>query len=131
LGKDELLPVCSPALVSRQPLETENDLCSQKLLHDAMWRNHWQLWLDHAGFTSVDASAGSVFSIFSLAMQAAIDGAGVLVGRSSLVTQALHGGQLMEPFLLRRPAPDELCLLLPQDSPLAARRADLLECLRT
>jgi LysR family glycine cleavage system transcriptional activator len=131
LGKDELLPVCSPALVSRQPLETENDLCSQKLLHDAMWRNHWQLWLDHAGFTSVDASAGSVFSIFSLAMQAAIDGAGVLVGRSSLVTQALHGGQLVEPFPLRRPAPDELCLLLPQDSPLAARRADLLECLRT
>lgn len=130
LGKDELLPVCSPALIAGQRFETENDLSKQRLLHDAMWRDHWQLWLDHAGFTSVDASAGSVFSIFSLAMQAAIDAAGVLVGRSSLVGQALQSGQLIEPFSSRRPAPDELCLMLPEDSPLAAKRAALLECLR-
>src|SRR3546814_6789714 len=74
LGSDELLPVCSAEFAKAHPVETAKDLQPLRLLHDAAWRDHWQLWLDHAGFTAVDASKGSVFSIYSLALQAAIDG---------------------------------------------------------
>lgn len=131
LGPDKLLPVCSPAFAQKAgSLKTAQDLQSQRLLHDASWRHHWQLWLDFAGFASVDASRGSVFSIYSLALQSAIDGAGILMGRSSLVAHALETGQLVAPFDVCMPAPDELCLLLPEGSPFMAMQEPLLRCLK-
>ncbi|MEO6986340.1 MAG: LysR family transcriptional regulator [Paralcaligenes sp.] len=132
LAPDELLPVCSPTLLKKANLfKGTLDLRSLPLLHDVTWRHHWQSWLDFAGFIAVDAAKGPVFSIYSLALQSAIDGAGVLIGRSTLVNHALESGQLVAPFDRRMPAPDELCLLLPDGSPLAVVQESLLQCLQT
>jgi LysR family glycine cleavage system transcriptional activator len=129
LGKEELLPVCAPSLL-RKGLATEMDLKSVRLLHDTVWRDYWRIWLDFAGMTSIDASKGSEFSLYSMALQAAINGAGVLIGRSGLVRDALETGQLIAPFNVRLPAPDQLSLLMPQESPMLHKADLLVDCLR-
>ncbi|HUG56780.1 MAG TPA: LysR substrate-binding domain-containing protein [Candidimonas sp.] len=129
LGKEELLPVCAPSVLPNGRASAA-DLQSARLLHDTVWRDYWPLWLDFAEIPFVDVSKGSEFSLYSMALQAAIDGAGVLIGRSGLVRNALAAGQLVEPFGLRMPAPNQLSLLVPDESPLL-RNADLLvECLK-
>lgn len=129
LGKEELLPVCAPSVL-KSGRASEIELKSARLLHDTAWRNYWQLWLDSAGMTSVDATKGSEFSLYSMALQAAVDGAGVLMGRSALVRNALEAGQLVAPFGLRMPAPSELSLLVPHESPLSSQADLLVECLK-
>ncbi|MBV2181880.1 MAG: LysR family transcriptional regulator [Castellaniella sp.] len=131
LGKDELVPVCAPALLDgdRLPLEPAR-LRSMRLLHDSVWRDYWQRWLDAAGVPAVDASKGSEFSLYSLALQAAIGGAGVLMGRSALVREPLASGALVTPFATRVQAPGELCLLIPDRSLLLPRVDLLVDCLR-
>lgn len=128
LGHDQLFPVCSAAFAHDHPIKTAADLQPLQLLHDAAWRHHWQLWLDYTHFTAIDASKGPVFSIYSLAMQAAGNSAGVLMGRSSLIGSALGTGQLVPTIDVRMPAPDELCLMLPQESPMLAMKSQILAC---
>jgi LysR family glycine cleavage system transcriptional activator len=136
LGKDELFPVCAPALLDRykverykSPLE-KHDWSDIRLLHDSMWRHYWRLWQDYADIRIANMSKGSEFSLYSLALQAAIDGAGMLIGRSTLVRNALESGQLVAPFTVRMPAPDELSLLIPKGSPLLRHTDSLLDCLK-
>jgi LysR family glycine cleavage system transcriptional activator len=117
LGPDELFPVCSPALMPRKtkalPLES---LSSFPLLHDATWRDHWDAWLHFAGVRGVDTRPGPTFSLYSLAVEAALDGAGLLIGRRALLQHLLEKKQLVAPFDIPMPAPNRLCLLLPDNA---------------
>src|SRR5690606_32849531 len=101
-----------------------------RLLHDTVWRDYWRIWLDSAGMTSLDVSKGPALSLYSMALQAAINGAGVLIGRSGLVRDGLESGQLIEPFNVRLPAPDQLSLLMPHESPMLHKADLLVDCLR-
>ena len=131
LEKDELFPVCAPALLDRCRVAPQDHQWDEiRLLHDSVWRHYWQLWQDYADTRIANMSKGSEFSLYSLALQAAIDGAGMLIGRSSLVRSALENGQLVAPFTVRMPAPDELSLLVPKGSPLLRHTDTLLECLK-
>lgn len=128
LGQDELFPVCAPSLLHAQQA-LNKDWTDLRLLHDTVWRNHWSLWLNAAGLAHVNASKGAEFSLYSLALQAAIDGAGVLMGRGSLIGNALDTGKLVRVSELRVPAPNELSLLLPEQSPLRPDVGVMIECL--
>jgi LysR family glycine cleavage system transcriptional activator len=131
LEKDELFPVCAPTLLDRCRVAPQDHQWDEiRLLHDSVWRHYWQLWQDYADTRIANMSKGSEFSLYSLALQAAIDGAGMLIGRSSLVRSALESGQLVAPFTVRMPAPDELSLLVPKGSPLLRHTDTLLECLK-
>ena len=61
----------------------------------------------------VEPSAGPGYSLYSIALQSAIDGNGVLIGREALVTPALADGRLVAPFELRVPIEETLNLLVP------------------
>jgi len=50
------------------------------------------------GATQVDAHRGTRFSLAELALQAAIDGAGVVLGRMVLAEADLASGRLVRPF---------------------------------
>ncbi len=58
------------------------------------------MWLKAAGVEGVDATRGSHFSSADLAILAAIDEAGVALGRLSLAAADLAGGRLVMPFEL-------------------------------
>lgn len=127
LAEDELLPVCAPALLGS--LGIPADLARQTLLHDAVWRSDWARWLRHAGIAGVDPGRGPSFSLYALALDAALNGAGVLIGRRSLIAPYLADGRLVAPFAAALPSGDRLALL-PQPGKPHPQRAAVMEWLR-
>lgn len=127
LPEDELLPVCAPALAAG--LRAPADLAGQNLLHDAVWRSDWARWLRHAGIAGVDPGRGPSYSLYALALDAALSGTGVLIGRRSLVAPHLAAARLVAPFAAALPSGDRLALL-PQPGKPHPRRAAVMEWLR-
>ncbi|QPF71983.1 LysR family transcriptional regulator [Roseateles sp. DAIF2] len=112
LARDALLPVCSPALLG--PGGAAPALAEAVLLHDSVWAQDWARWLKAAGRGDVAAHAGPRFSLYSVALQAALAGQGVLMGRERLVAPLLAEGRLVAPWPQRLPLPESIDLLLPQ-----------------
>jgi len=110
---DRLVPVCAPSLREHSQLHDLADLRQQTLLRDTAWTRDWDRWLSAAGLDDVEPSAGPGYSLYSIALQSAIDGNGVLIGREALVTPALADGRLVAPFELRVPIEETLNLLVP------------------
>jgi LysR family glycine cleavage system transcriptional activator len=100
---EELFPACSPKLLSgRNPLRKPSDLDHFPLLH-VNDRQGWSQWLDFAGIAGVDPSRGPVLNQASMAIDAAVDGQGVVLARTALAAWDLIGGRLVRPFDLAMP----------------------------
>lgn len=128
IGPDAILPVCVPALAER--LASPADLARQTLLHDAVWRGDWARWLAAAApEAKVDPARGPAFSLYSLALDAALSGTGVLMGRMSLVAPYLASGRLVAPFDEAVPTPDRLTLTPAANPGAHARRIEVMEWL--
>jgi LysR family glycine cleavage system transcriptional activator len=94
--QDRIFPVCAPAVAAR--LKTPADLSGEVFLHDSRWQLHWQHWLSIALPEARIDSSGPTFSLYSLALQEAQNGAGVLIGHQPLVESSLEDGSLVAPF---------------------------------
>lgn len=92
----ECFPVCTPKIAKR--IRAPADLLQATLLHDATWQDQWPIWLEAAGVAQVGPMQGPVFSLYSLAVEEALQGAGVLMGRAPLVAQHLASGKLVRQF---------------------------------
>jgi LysR family glycine cleavage system transcriptional activator len=104
LMREELFPVCSPMLVKGpHPLKSAADLKHHTLIHDA-FEIDWAMWLKSAGVEGVDPYRGPRFESSDHAVQAAIQGEGVVLGRSALVADDLQAGRLIKPFSVSLPA---------------------------
>jgi LysR family glycine cleavage system transcriptional activator len=99
---DDYAPVASPALLKgRHPLKKPTDLRNHVLLHEEMNEVDWRMWLMAAGVDGIGASRGPIFSHSNMAIQAAIRGEGVALGRTPLIQEELAAGQLVRLFDLR------------------------------
>jgi LysR family glycine cleavage system transcriptional activator len=104
LMREEVFPVCSPMLVKgAHPLKSAADLKHHTLIHDA-FEIDWDMWLKTAGVEGVDPHRGPRFASSDHAVQAAIQGEGVVLGRSALVADDLKAGRLVKPFSVSLPA---------------------------
>jgi len=104
LMEDEAFPVCSPKLLEGpHPLRTPQDLKHHTLIHDD-FHIDWATWLRAAGIEGVDPHRGPAFYSSEHALQAAIQGEGVVLGRGPLVRDDLVKGVLVRPFALSLPA---------------------------
>lgn len=105
---DELLPVCTPALAKQ--LRKPDDLKEAVCLTDTAWADDWRLWAESvmpgAGF----APRGPVFSLYALAVEEALNGAGVLMAHRALVAEQLASGTLVAPFSTTVPLHRQICL---------------------
>ena len=63
----------------------------------------WGMWIQGAGVEGIDATRGTRFNMTSDVISAAIGGAGVALGRSSMVDDDLDAGRLVKPFDLAVP----------------------------
>ena len=129
LAADELLPVCSPQLAAR--LKNVADLATVPCLSDSAWASDWAVWLHAAGERL--AVRGPVFSLYALAVEEAVNGAGVLMGHRPLVAGHLTSGALVAPFPQRVTLPSGLRLwlarpMMPGNA--VARVADFLAATR-
>ncbi|RON64970.1 transcriptional regulator [Pseudomonas fluorescens] len=104
LMSDEIFPVCSPALLSTSKgLNTPADLLDHTLLQvSGMTAGDWNRWLSAAGESATLAEGPRLtFDLAMMAVQAAVDGQGVCIGRSTYVADDLRAGRLVAPFALR------------------------------
>ncbi|WP_225026790.1 LysR family transcriptional regulator [Xinfangfangia pollutisoli] len=99
VAADAILPVCAPALAAR--LKRPQDLADLPCLSDASWAEDWPRWLAAAGVAM--QARGPVFSLYALAVEEAVNGAGVLMGHAPLVAGHLADGRLVAPFALALP----------------------------
>ena len=104
LFRESVCPLCSPRLAKgKRALKKPGDLKNFRLLHDLSVpgdpdASGWARWLKLAGAPEVNANRGTKFSLAELALQAAIDGAGVVLGRLALAELDLAAGRLYRPF---------------------------------
>lgn len=104
LMSDEIFPVCSPALLAgTQALDTPADLLNHTILQvSGMTADDWDTWLGAAAQPGQMAKAPRLtFDLAMMAVQAAVDGQGVCIGRSTYVDDDLRAGRLVAPFDLR------------------------------
>jgi LysR family glycine cleavage system transcriptional activator len=98
-----LVPVASPRFVAEKGLKTPADLANVPLLHDDMLGSprgvpSWSDWLAAAGVADVNLARGLRFSSPDHAVDAAVEGAGVLLAHSVLAYDDLRTGRLVAPF---------------------------------
>ncbi len=104
-------PMCAPALLkdADRPLEAPSQLAGHRLLHDdaASYPGTapgWPEWLAAAGADPGVGQSGRHFKQTDHAIQAAIDGVGVLLGRVAIAAPDLLAGRLVRPFPLTLPS---------------------------
>ena len=119
LMADEVFPVCSPALLTgKRPLRRPEDLRDHVLLHTSTNSDDWRLWLTAAGLpTDISKQKGVTFDLILMTVQAAIDGIGVAMGRTSYVQDDIAKGRLVVPFEIALPADAGFYLVSPQAGP--------------
>lgn len=109
---DVITPVCAPDLAAR--LASPADLAGATLLHDATWRRDWAHWLQAAGGPVWLAEAGPAYSLYSMGVEAALAGEGILIGHLPLLHAPLADGRLVRPFERDIRLNRVLALLLPE-----------------
>jgi LysR family glycine cleavage system transcriptional activator len=117
LMADEVFPVCSPALLTgERPLKCPEDLKDHVLLHTSNTNSDdWRLWLTAAGLPAdLSKQPGITFDMIFMTIQAAIDGIGVAMGRTSYVRDDIAKGRLVVPFKIALPADAGFYLVSPQ-----------------
>lgn len=107
LVREEVFPVCSPALLDADGRLSIEDLKHHALLREDGYRDSelnpvrpeldWDVWLKFLGLEG-EGAHGPRFSHFGLALRAAIDGAGLVLGRSPMIDAELAAGRLVRPF---------------------------------
>ncbi len=115
LLEEEIFPVCSPALLQgSRPIRRPADLAGQTLLYDVHWQDDWRLWLGGVGLNDLQPRQESRFTLYSMALEAAVRGGGVLIGHSAMIADDLVAGRLVAPFAQRVPAPHAYYIAYPK-----------------
>lgn len=94
--RDAIFPVCSPALAIN--LGEAADLAGLMFIHDSSLPDDWQTWMQFAASDQQISATGPSFPLYSLALQEAQNGAGIMIGHEPLVRTAMRDGKLVAPF---------------------------------
>ena len=103
LLEEWITPVMVPELARK--VRTPADLADQVLIHEESLnflspRPDWALWLARAGVETAAALHGPRFSQADHALDMALGGDGVVLGRASICDRYLTSGRLVAPFAL-------------------------------
>ncbi|MFZ7173323.1 DNA-binding transcriptional regulator DsdC [[Pasteurella] aerogenes] len=106
LMSESIIPVCSPEYAKRYALlNNPENLAKCTFLHDGQaWSYHsdfeeWQSWLNYFHYDLPLAQIPSViFDRSDLALTAAVNHAGIAIGRKHLISPYLKTEQLITPF---------------------------------
>ena len=111
LFDDEVYPTLSPKLRRSARVRSPADLARVPLLR--IRNQPWAPWFAAAGVSLPEPRKGPVFNDSELALQAAIQGQGVVLARGSLAAAKLRAGVLVAPFKQRIASPQTCWLVYP------------------
>jgi LysR family glycine cleavage system transcriptional activator len=104
LIREWIMPVCAPAYLERAALRTPEEARSAQLIHDRTMLSAdpafptWDSWFAAMGVAGSGGEGALHFSSSLAAIQAAIDGHGLILGRSAVIDDELRAGRLVCPF---------------------------------
>lgn len=112
LFRDTLVPVCAPSLAELHAPKSVVDLAGMPLIHldapDRRWTT-WAAWFEEQGYAG-PLRRGIVVNNYMIALQAAEDEAGMVLGWKRLVTPYLASGRLVAFDDFAIPAPTSFFL---------------------
>lgn len=119
----DMVAVCSPKLIARlgnRDLRTRSD--TLPLIHDDQLTGQpgvpdWEAWFRSAGLAGGNTRRGLRFSSADHAIDAALEGAGVLLTHSMLVHDDLRSGRLVRPFDVSLPSQRAYYFVVPKAKP--------------
>jgi LysR family transcriptional regulator, glycine cleavage system transcriptional activator len=98
LSAEYLFAICSPKLLSgRRKLDKPADILKFPLIHLDN-RTDWTKWLRAVGLDEGDVRHGPVLNRASMVIDAAINGQGIALARTTLAAWDLINGRLIRPF---------------------------------
>lgn len=98
LCSEQLFAVCSPKLLSgRRRIGRPSDILKFPLIHTES-RTDWTRWLQAAGLADAQVTHGPVLNRASMAIDAAMNGQGIALARTTLAAFDLINGRLVRPF---------------------------------
>jgi LysR family transcriptional regulator, glycine cleavage system transcriptional activator len=89
------MPVASPAYMASVQRDAVIDWPKVTFLRVSSLENDWNAWIEGIGLR-LDIGEDLYFDTVALAMEAAICGIGIAIGRLPLVTAELHAGRLVK-----------------------------------
>ena len=122
---DQLIPVCSPQLLSSDQLSRNctppadpRELSDHTLLHVIGYEEGWGYWLNRLGYHSIDASQGIHFDSLMTAMEMAVQGHGIALSRTSVAATLLESGRLIKLFEETVPTEEAFFVAIPSNKPI-------------
>jgi LysR family transcriptional regulator, glycine cleavage system transcriptional activator len=111
LLSDEFFPVCSPRLANGRLPQRPADLANYSLLRseDELWKP----WFEAAGLDWAEPERGPIFNDAAHLMQAAAEGQGITLARTSLLGNDVRNGVLVRLFDVEVPSPRKHYLVYP------------------
>ena len=96
-------PLISPQLFEKSGGKANRQLFDTvRLIHDESLAfldvNPWQIWLREIGYDEVDPERGARFKHADHCIEAAVDGAGIVMGRIGFAFREINSGRLIAPF---------------------------------
>ncbi|MEO5701937.1 MAG: transcriptional regulator GcvA [Casimicrobiaceae bacterium] len=110
LMEDAFSPVCSPHLPQGVPAQPQ-DMARYTLLRSE--DEYWEPWFRAAGLPWPEPTRGPTFNDSAHMLQAAAEGQGIALGRSSLTSMDLLNGTLVQPFPITVPSDRKFYLVYP------------------
>lgn len=101
LAEDRIYPVCTREVA--RSIASLEDLMQTPCLRDGHWQSDWRDWLQCAAPDRGIAVTGPQYSLYSMALEAARSGGGVLIGHDCLVAPLIERGELVRLFDLTVP----------------------------
>ncbi|MEH6579505.1 MAG: LysR substrate-binding domain-containing protein [Amphritea sp.] len=135
LFTDSVSLVASPQLLAELPVDCAlESLIRLPMIHvdwgdDNSYLPGWEDWLQAAGFGNTMPSKGPRFNLSSMAIEAAVQGKGLLLGQQLLIENELSSGQLVMASDIRLPLERGYYLVYPKrtlDNPSAVTFIDEL-----
>jgi LysR family transcriptional regulator, glycine cleavage system transcriptional activator len=111
------MPVCSPAFVEKHgPFTSADMLTGVPLIHDDSFSSRgvmpsWADWFAAAGVRDADVSRGLRLNSAYHALDATVEGAGMLLAHDALAYDDLRTGRLVAPFDLTLPSGRRYCFV--------------------
>lgn len=98
LFDEYLTPICRTDVWSSIEHESDDDLSRYTWLHSNAEQSDWRLWLSHIGKPELSSKNNQVFSTLDQAMNAAMQGFGMVIGDVTLAKNDLELGRVIAPY---------------------------------
>jgi LysR family transcriptional regulator, glycine cleavage system transcriptional activator len=116
---DELVPVASPTLVAASRANSLGLPTGAPLMLDTYWQSDFDDWLASIGEQRPARLETRIFSLYSMAVEATLQGQGFMIGHMALIGDLLREGRLQQLSAKRMPAANQFYLVTRSDEPLS------------